>query len=125
MLWSPLFLEKHKHSKELHYKRLPNEEIYWKIFGPNSATGCMAYEFGSAKPLHSQGVIIEDPTAPLYEDMSIGDEENDTPVTASPPILTAGDHLVNWWSRSIEKRRGKKKVVYKSDVVMLMWYKAY
>ena len=87
MFWSPLFLEKHKYSKELHYKRLPNEEFYWEIFGPNSATGCMAYEFGSAKPLHSQGVVIEDPTAPLYEDMSIGDEENDTPVTASPPVI--------------------------------------
>ena len=85
----------------------------------------MVYKSGSAAPLCSQDIVIENPTAPLYKDISIGDEEEDIPVIASPLISTAGDHLVNWRSRSIEKRRGKKKVVYKSDVVMLMWYKAY
>ena len=120
-----MFLQKHNHGKELRYEGLPNEKIYRKLFGPSSVTGHMAYGSGSVVPPRSQGVVIKELIAPLYKDLSIRDEEEDILVIASPAISTAGGHLVNQRSRSIEKRRGKKKAVYKSNVVMQMWYKAY
>ena len=85
----------------------------------------MAYGSGSTTPLRSQGVVIEKPIAPLYEDMSIGDEEEYIPVITALPVSIAEGHPVNWRSWSIEKRWGKKKVVYKYYVVMHMWQKAY
>ena len=50
--------------------------------------------------------------------MSIGEEEEDRPMFASLTISTIGGPFVNRRSWSIEKRQGKKKVVYKSKVVM-------
>ena len=89
MFRSSLFFQKHKHGKELHYKGLPNEENYLEIFGLNSAIGCMAYRSGSIAPPCFEGVIIEEPTAPLYEDMSIGDQKEDMHVTPSLPATPA------------------------------------
>ena len=57
--------------------------------------------------------------------MSIGEHAKDDHVSPSLPPPTSGDLFVNRRSRSIEKRRGKQKQVFKSDVVLQMWQKAY
>ena len=57
--------------------------------------------------------------------MSIGENAEDDHVSPSPPPTTSGGLPINRGSRFIEKRRGKQKSVFKSDVVMQMWQKAY
>ena len=112
------FSQKHKHGKDLLYKGLSNEEICQEIFASNTATGPMAYESGSAVPPRSEGFVKEDINGPLYEDMSIREYVEDDHVSNSPPPPTSRGLLVNLWSQSIEKRRGKQKQVFKSDVVL-------
>ena len=46
-------------------------------------------------------------------------------MTPLSPAPTSRVLLVNRRSRSIEKRRGKNKQLYKSDVVMQMWQKVF
>ena len=46
-------------------------------------------------------------------------------MTPSPPATASGDLPINRRSLSIEKRHEKNKKVYKSDVVMQMWQKAF
>ena len=77
----------------------------------------MAYGSGSVAPLRSDGVVIEELIAPLYEDMSIRDQAKDEYVTPSPLVTTSRGLPVNQRSCSIEKRREKQRQVYKSDVV--------
>ena len=46
-------------------------------------------------------------------------------MSGSPTISSSGGggYSVNQWSWSIEKLKGKSKIIYKSDVVMKMWQK--
>ena len=122
-----LFLQKNKHGKDLRYKGLANEEICREIFGSTSAIGRMAYGSGSASapPSNDLGGEQYDPPAPSYDDMDTGDHDDEEYVTPSPPAPTSGALPVNRRSRSIEKRRRKDKQLYKSDVVMQMWQKAF
>ena len=85
----------------------------------------MAYRSSSAPPPRSEGVVREDTDGPLYEDMSIGEYAKDDHVSLSLPPPTSWGLPINRRSRSIEKRRGKQKQVFKSDVVLQMWQKAY
>ena len=85
----------------------------------------MVYGSRSVAPPRSKGDVREDTDGPRYEDMSIGEHAEDDHVSPSPPPTTSGGLPVNRRSRSIEKRRGKQKSVFKSDVVMQMWQKAY
>ena len=94
---------------------MPNEEICQEIFASNTATGHMAYGSGSAVLPQSDGDIREDTDGAQYEDMSIGENAEDDHVSPSPPSTTSGGLLVNRRSRSIEKRLGKQKSVFKSE----------
>ena len=126
VFWSSyVFFQKHKHEKDLRHKGLPNEEICWEIFASNTATGHMAYGSRSAAPLQFEGVVREDIDGPQYKDMSIGEHAENDHVSPSPPLPTSGGLPVNRRSRSIEKRQEKQKQVFKSDVILQMWQKAY
>ena len=72
------------------------------------------------------GVRIPESTDPLNEYISVNEDE-EIHVSGSSIVSSGGGggSSVNWRSSSIEKRRGKSKVVYKSDVVMQMWQKTY
>ena len=80
----------------------------------------MTYGSGSdsALPTHDLGGEQYDPPAPTFEDIDIGDQDEEEHVTPSPPAPALEGLLVNQCSRSIEKRRRKNKQLYKSDVVM-------
>ena len=119
------FFQKHKHGKNLQHKGLPNEKIYREVFTSNTTTSHMAYESGSAVPPQSEGVVREDTDGLLYDDLSIREHAEDEHMSPSSPLPTSGGLPVNRRSRSIEKRRGKQKQMFKSDVVMQMWQKVY
>ena len=104
---------------------MPNEEICREIFASNTATSHMAYGSGSTVPPRSDGDVKEDIDGAQYKDMSIGEHAEDNHVSPSPPPPTSGGLPINRRSRSIEKRQGKQKSVFKSDVVMQMRQKAY
>ena len=119
------FFQKNKNGKDLRYKGLPNEEICWEIFASNTTTGHIVYGSGSTAPPCSEGNVREDTNGPLYEDISIGEHTKDDHVSPSPPPPTSGVLPINRRSRSIEKRWGKQKQVFKSDMVLQIWQKAY
>ena len=87
----------------------------------------MTYGSGSASGPPSQNLGGEqyDPPAPAYDDMDTGDQDEEEHVTPLPPAPASGGLPVNSRSRSIKKRRRKNKQLYKSDVVMQMWQKAF
>ena len=80
----------------------------------------MAYNSGSALPSHDHGGKQYDSLAPVYEDMDLGDQDEEEHVTPLPLATTLGGLLVNRCSRSIEKGRRKNKRDYKFDVVIQM-----
>ena len=96
-----------------------------EIFASDTATDHMVYGSGSATPPRFEGVIREDTDGPPYDDMSIKEHVEDEHVSPSPPPPTSGGLPINRRSQSIEKRQGKRKQVFRSDVVMQMWQKAY
>ena len=57
--------------------------------------------------------------------MDLGDQDKEEHVTPSPPPTASGGLPVNRRSQSIEKGRRKNKQVYKSDVVIQVWQKAF
>ena len=120
-------MQKKKHGKDLRYKGLPNEEICQEIFGSTSAIGRMAYGSGSASaPLsHDFGGKQYDPPAPPNEDMDTVDHDEEEHVTSSPLAQASGGLPVNRRTLSIEKRRRENKQLYKLDVVLQMWQKAF
>ena len=85
----------------------------------------MTYGSGSSStpPAHDDGGEQYDSTAPVYEDIDLGVKEEH--VTPSPPTTTSRGLFVYRRSHSIEKKHRKNKQVYKSDVVIQIWQKAF
>ena len=104
---------------------MSNEEICREIFASNTTIGHMAYGSRSVAPPRSDGDVREDTDGAQYEDMSIGENVKYDHVSPSPPPTTSGGLPVNRRSRSIEKRQGKHKSVFKFNVIMQMWQKEY